>query len=525
LKSSRTRALAVLLVFAVIGSVFIFRSFAANPNLPGDVNNDNVVNITDLSMLLSAYGKPGTAADFNGDGQVGITDLSILLTNYGRTTGGNPNPNPNPNPGPATFPLRVSANKRYLEGANGVPFLMVADTAWNMSAKLNDAELAQYLDARKNQGFNTVLTSIMDINKGSMGNTVNRAGVRPGSYGSPNGAYFDHMVKVLKMAEDRGIVLAILPAWSQHADKDSGYNPTTAASWGTFAANKFLNSPNLIWVTGGDYGGSPEGDCPIMGEVKAMANAIKAVDNRHIMTHHPGIDQSSNTCYKNESWLDFSGSYWDFNYSNVYSTYRNVLRDYNSTPTRPAVSVETGYEGPWGEQPDDQLTARTSRMQSAHQVLAGGLGFSYGANATYEMKNNEGKTWQQTITEKGGRHQGYVAKAFNTRAWWTLVPDQNRSVLTAGGGNSGDANYAAAGRSADGKLVMVYSPNSKNLTVDMTKLSATATARWYDPTNGQYRAITGSPFPNTGSRQFQTPGNNSDGDPDWILILETNPPN
>ena len=95
---TRLRRIAVVALFAVLGSFFLYRSFAANPNLPGDVNNDNVVNVTDLSMLLSAYGKPNNSvADLNGDGQVSITDLSILLTNYGKTHSGNPSP-PAPNP-------------------------------------------------------------------------------------------------------------------------------------------------------------------------------------------------------------------------------------------------------------------------------------------------------------------------------------------------------------------------------------------------------------------------------------------
>ncbi len=52
--------------------------------LPGDVNSDTKVNIYDLSILLSNYGKPGGAAqgDIDGNGIVDILDLSTLLTNW-----------------------------------------------------------------------------------------------------------------------------------------------------------------------------------------------------------------------------------------------------------------------------------------------------------------------------------------------------------------------------------------------------------------------------------------------------------
>lgn len=49
----------------------------------GDVNKDGKVNLTDLSVLLSNWGKAYTAADFNGNGKVDLPDLSVLLSNWG----------------------------------------------------------------------------------------------------------------------------------------------------------------------------------------------------------------------------------------------------------------------------------------------------------------------------------------------------------------------------------------------------------------------------------------------------------
>ncbi len=60
-----------------------------NPCTPtqkqGDLNNDGFVNILDLSILLSNYGKAATPSqgDINGDGFCTILDLSILLSKYG----------------------------------------------------------------------------------------------------------------------------------------------------------------------------------------------------------------------------------------------------------------------------------------------------------------------------------------------------------------------------------------------------------------------------------------------------------
>jgi hypothetical protein len=59
----------------------------------GDLNGDNAVDITDLSLMLSSYGQTTTQCVTNsaykcdlstpGDNTVNIFDLSILLSHYG----------------------------------------------------------------------------------------------------------------------------------------------------------------------------------------------------------------------------------------------------------------------------------------------------------------------------------------------------------------------------------------------------------------------------------------------------------
>jgi hypothetical protein len=46
-------------------------------------------------------------------------------------------------------------------------------------------------------------------------------------------------------------------------------------------------------------------------------------------------------------------------------------------------------------------------------------------------------------------------------------------------------------------------------------------AQWYDPTDGRYSAIHGSPVRRTATRRFTVPGPNHEGDPDWVLVLTT----
>ncbi|RMF73381.1 MAG: hypothetical protein D6744_15715 [Planctomycetota bacterium] len=55
-------------------------------SVPGDVDGDGDVDLTDLAILLANFGCVGTCAgDVNGDGVVDLTDLAILLSSFGAT--------------------------------------------------------------------------------------------------------------------------------------------------------------------------------------------------------------------------------------------------------------------------------------------------------------------------------------------------------------------------------------------------------------------------------------------------------
>jgi hypothetical protein len=136
--------------------------------------------------------------------------------------------------------------------------------------------------------------------------------------------------------------------------------------------------------------------------------------------------------------------------------------------------------------------------------------------------------WQSGI-QSTANGQVTIWKNFFTSYgnWYALVPDQTNVICTAGfgtatgnrTGNVNTDNFVTTAGTADGSLVICYNPQGSTLTIDMTKLRGTVTARWFDPTNGAYSSISGSPFANTGSHNFSTPGNNAAGDPDWCLVL------
>ena len=52
-------------------------------NCPADVNGDDVVDVTDILAIISAWGDTGGAADVNGDNIVDVSDLLTLISAWG----------------------------------------------------------------------------------------------------------------------------------------------------------------------------------------------------------------------------------------------------------------------------------------------------------------------------------------------------------------------------------------------------------------------------------------------------------
>jgi hypothetical protein len=100
-------------------------------------------------------------------------------------------------------------------------------------------------------------------------------------------------------------------------------------------------------------------------------------------------------------------------------------------------------------------------------------------------------------------------------------------VLTSGYGvydrfgSVANNEYVTAAMASDATLMVAYLPTARTVTVSMSKFAGKVTAKWFDPSNGTYTTISGSPFDNAGNKHFAPPGNNSDNSGDWVLVIET----
>jgi hypothetical protein len=249
---------------------------------------------------------------------------------------------------------------------------------------------------------------------------------------------------------------------------------------------------------------------------------IKSVDPNHFFT----VELNYRDSYGNQDTLLNPVLSLDATYT-YYETYDDDLAAYNSSPVLPMFLTEANYEfdndtGFFSGVAD----AFILREQEYWTATSGATGQFYGSYYT----NHFNTSWQTNMATPGALQTAYVTRLFGSYPWWNLVPDQTKQIVTAGygtyNGSNGNlplANYVTTAWIPDGSLAIAYDPAGNTLTVNLAKFNAPVTAGWYDPSNGTFTVIAGSPFANSGTFQFVPNGLNTGGDKDWVLVLEVNP--
>jgi hypothetical protein len=432
----------------------------------------------------------------------------------------------------SVYPLHPSANGRYMLDASNAPFLIIGDAPHSILAKLNNSDAATYLTDRGQRGFNALWIELLcdsytfgygnegtpnygrDIN----GNNPFTATLAGGYYDltTPNEAYWSHVDFIVQTAAANGLQCLFTPldqgGWTQ-TSLTNGVARCT--QYGQFLGNRYKNYPNIIWNFGNDFQQwrTQLNDAVIL----AIADGLRSADSNHLITIE--LDYSISESQDDPNWIPRINTNGVYTY---YPTYAETYVAYNKPTVMPVLFLEENYEneGNVGE----LGTPFVLRHQEYWSLTAGALaGHMYGS---YWIDRFD-PAWQEHLSSQCVTELGYFKNFFTGINFQTLVPDQNHTLLTGGYGTYNDNNvhlsqvdYATAAKSSDGSLAVIYTPVAHTLTVAMGSFGGPVTAKWFDPTNATFQTVAGSPFPNSGSHNFNTPGNNSAGDPDWVLLLQ-----
>ncbi len=433
----------------------------------------------------------------------------------------------------AAYPLKVSANHRYLVDQRGRPFLIVGDTPQGLMGRLNEKDAEIYFADRESHGFNTL--GWIDVECAGNDYPTNTDattpdGIRPFTgyvaggtdykhydLSKPNEDYFVRLDHIVQLAANHHLAVFLDPietiGWLATL-RNNGME--AAYAYGQFLGNRYKGFNNVMWINGNDFNlwtVPPDDDL-----VQAVSKGIRSAAPDQLQTVELHVRTSSS--FDDPRWIPLS----DLNSTYTYSpTYIQMLHSYNQRPVAPDYLVEAHYDLEDVGDPKDFGTPLVLRKEEYWTMLSGGTGQFYGNRYSWSFRDG----WQNQIDTPGVAQIGIWKKFFSSLRWQDLVPDQDHSTVTGGLGTFGnvdtrvsESDYCTAARTGDGETVVAYLPTRRTITVNMAKLRGPMQGRWFDPTNGSYHEIAGGPLTNSGSHQFTPPGKNHDGDEDWVLLLE-----
>ncbi len=394
--------------------------------------------------------------------------------------------------------LRVSTNRRYLEHADGTPFLWIGDTWWmGLSTRLDWPHGFQTLAAdRVAKGFSVV--QIISGPYPDMDAWDRRGSNEAGfpfaeGFARINPAYYDaadlkigHLVSV-------GLMPCIVGMWGYYlpqigVERIKRYWRYIVARYGAYPVCWCIaGEGTMAWYLSDNR--EVEAKQQLEGWTE-IARYVRTIDGWHNpVTIHP--TQYGRKQVTDPSVLDFemlqTGHSSHLSLVNNVETVRTA---YAEKPTMPTFVSEVNYEGILGRSWED-----VQRASFWQPVLSGAFGHTYGANGIWQMSRTDDPygpsphgrswgeaTWQEAYRLPGSRQVGYARRLLETIPWWELEP-HNEWVENSWDGADPDRNICAG---VPRKLRVVYMPRTWNVSKVLGIESDVAyTAFWFDPVNGE----------------------------------------
>ena len=442
--------------------------------------------------------------------------------------------------------LKVSDDGHMLQHEDGTGFFWMADTAWFMVAKMSREEIDTYLTDRVNKGFTVVMINIMsspwDENRyGDKPYPMEWPKVMPAEEGkkpyridqpittlgnNPLDAeeydYWDHVDYTINKAAEKGLYIGLVVTWRiaavEYINKDKNLYDT----YSKFLAQRYTNTPNIVWLNGGDVYGGDDKDGEDVQSYEVwdwIGEMIKAEDPNHLMSFH---GSPSSAKHHNKEWLDFnmieSGHWIDSVRQNA-----EIVRDYNKSPSKPVVDGETRYEeiGKNLGTESERIEAFEVREIAYYQLFSGAFGHTYGHNSIWQIATQEDidnkklaydpiSTWEEALNAPGGQQMQYISELMQSRPIVGRVPDQS---LIA----SGDSTKIRATR-GDG-YAFIYSTSGQTIEIALGKISGDNVNIWsYNPRTGEAKALKNG-LENSGVYTFTPEGIQEFGN-DWVVVID-----
>lgn len=407
-----------------------------------------------------------------------------------------------------TLPFVVDTLGRNLVDPSGLPMLVLADSPWSLCVRLSTTQMDSYFANREAHGFNAVGVYLICGNTtagfDSSGSTYDSiVPFTSGNMATPNSTYWARIDTMFSLAEQYNITVFAFPAEHQHWGSfvvSSG--STKCTNYGAFLGNRYKTRPNIVWMFGDDYtdDGSWASEDP---RYLDILSGIRSTGDTHIdgvQLHYIEDDSYANPTW--DSHIDFATVY---TYEPPLS---HMLDAYHDAQALPTVFIEGGYELETLQ--TNTGTRNQIRRVAAWVYLGGGVGNFYGHRDIWQMNGS----YTSALTTASATDLLNIITKLKTLDFANWVPDEGTTFITSGRGSDTGTNPTSntwCGCARTSNLAVLYMPTSRSFTLNTAVLTGTVSGYWFDPTDAHTVTYTTATHP----------GNNSAGDADWFLILES----
>jgi hypothetical protein len=331
---------------------------------------------------------------------------------------------------------------KHFERQDGSRFWFMGDTAWTLyndskEEKLDRAAALHYIDARGEQGFNVLHSSL--LSEAGWGN----------SGGPPfhdiaaekiNPAYWREVDHRLAYANSKGLVCGLALAWGDKGRKEPyawRKFPSLEARhrYARYIAARYA-ACDVYFIVAGEWHAEAhtrnnvnEGD--IRREFIEIGNTLHAADaHGRMKAIHPMTAHGSVREFVAAAWMTF-GDYQQ-NYSDLHA---RILE--SRSFSKPVVNSEYGYflrdqSGDGAPDKDNSTSLESMRHATWDIVMAGGYVVT-GFGTTYFGGNRDPGPFDVDAkkNDEFEAQMGHVKRIFTSLEWWKLEPADKTLVYSA----------------------------------------------------------------------------------------------
>ena len=431
-------------------------------------------------------------------------------------------------------PLRVAADHRHFEHADGAPFFWLGDTWWmGFVGRLRWPEDFQRLAAdRAAKGF-TVIQIVAGLYPDMPAfdpRGANEAGPAwEADFARVNPAYFDMADLRVQWLVRCGLMPCIVGCWGYYLPwmgvaKMKRHWRYLIARWAAYP---------VVWCLAGEaampYYLSQTREKDKAEQIAGwteLGRYVRRIDPYHRpVTIHPtdrGRDQ-----VEDDSVLDFDMLQTGHGgHHSIPNTIAQLIHGRRRQPTMPVLVGEVNYEGIIHGTGDE-----IQRLAFWGCMLSGAAGHTYGANGIWQVNTRAqpfgpsphgatwgSRPWQEACRLPGSKQLGLAKGLLQRYEWWRFEPHQEWVHPTAG-----EQDYFAAyaaGIPGQVRVIYLYSPSfpwqAETIKVTNIEPDARYEAFFFDPRTGREHPL-GAVAPDAGGA-WTVPTQPEL--TDWVLVLE-----